>query len=70
MGTIMEITLNGKPHRLLDTKLVCELLAQMGFTGRPVLVEINQRALLASEQATTLLKNGDTVEIIQIVAGG
>ena len=66
----MDITLNGKPHHLHNTKLVAELLVQLGFAGRPVLVEINHQALLTSEHASTMLQNGDAVEIIQIVAGG
>ncbi len=66
----MEITLNGKPHPLHEVKLVAELLSQLGFAGRPVLVEINHHALLASEHASATLRSGDAVEIIQIVAGG
>ena len=66
----MEIILNGKPRHLPMGSSLPELLHQLGFDGRPVLVEINQQALLASEHATTGLRAGDRVEIIQIVAGG
>ncbi len=66
----MEIILNGRPHRLHEAKIVADFLVELGFAGRPVLVEINHQALLASEHASTVLKQGDAVEVIQIVAGG
>jgi len=46
------------------------LLEAVGLGGKPVVVEHNQRALLPKEIATTLLGDGDVIEIIQITAGG
>lgn len=66
----MEIQLNGKFHSLADQSSVIDMLASIGYAGRPVLVEVNLRALLASEHAGTQLQSGDRVEVIQIVAGG
>ena len=67
---MIEIQLNGKLHSLADQSSVLVMLAAVGYAGRPVLVEVNLRALLASEHATTMLQSGDRVEMIQIVAGG
>ena len=67
---MIEIRLNGKLHQLAEQSSVVGMLSSIGFAGRPVLVEVNQQALLATEHATTILHAGDQVEVIQIVAGG
>lgn len=66
----MEITVNGTPHTLPNPDTVLAVLALLGFAGRPVLVEHNQKALITAEHADTLVQDGDHMEIIQIVAGG
>jgi thiamine biosynthesis protein ThiS len=66
----MEIRLNGKAYPLAAATPLPELLAALGLAGRPVLVEWNHAALLASEHAATLVRPNDELEIIQIVAGG
>ncbi len=66
----MQITLNGQPHPLPAPIPLPELLRTLGFTGRPVLVELNHLALLSPEHPTTTIHPGDRVEVIQIVAGG
>lgn len=66
----MEIIVNGKAFALESASSVHSMLLAMGFGERPVLVELNQEALLASEHETTILQEGDRVELIQIVAGG
>lgn len=45
------------------------LLAALGMNG-PVLVERNGEALFPREFESTLLADGDRVEIIRVVAGG
>jgi thiamine biosynthesis protein ThiS len=67
----MEITLNGRKEALpAGAVSLPSLLARHALQGRPVLVEINGYALLATEQKEWLLAAGDVVEIIKIVAGG
>lgn len=67
---MIEIQLNGKPHQVAAQSNVIGMLSSIGFAGRPVLVEVNRQALLATEHASTVLHAGDQVEVIQIVAGG
>jgi sulfur carrier protein len=66
----MKIILNGKSHELPLAATVVDLLASIGLGGRPVVVEINKQALLPRQHATTELKEGDTLEVVQITAGG
>jgi thiamine biosynthesis protein ThiS len=49
---------------------VAGLLHTLGLGDTPVLVELNGTALLPAEFTTTPVRDGDTLEIIRIVAGG
>ena len=64
------IRLNGKPRSVTDSSSVTALLAQLGFAGQPVLVELNGAALFPRDFDATVLRHGDAVEVIRIVAGG
>lgn len=67
----MKIILNGKPHEIkVDALTIQGLLATLPLAGVPVLVEHNGKALLAREFDETSVKEGDTLEVIRMVAGG
>ena len=67
----MTLILNGERHtREEDALTLADLLDQLGFGERPVLVEHNGVALHQREHANRPLHDGDRLEIIQIVAGG
>ncbi|MCB1065119.1 MAG: sulfur carrier protein ThiS [Verrucomicrobiae bacterium] len=67
----MTISLNGQSRDFdAETLSVDEMLARLGFTGHPVLVELNGEALLKSEFADRQVTDGATVEIVRMVAGG
>ena len=66
----MTLTLNGRPHELPASLSIRGLLDQLGFGQKPVVVELNLRALFPREFEGTMLNEGDRVEIVQITAGG
>ncbi len=66
----MQVTANGSPLSLPDGATVAGLLSQLGLEGRPVVVEVNQRALFPRELQDTRLREGDVIELVQITAGG
>lgn len=66
----MTITLNGQPHALATEKLLTDLLASLGLAGKPVVVELNQQAILPRDFPNTLIQANDQVEIITLAAGG
>ena len=66
----MRLTINGEPREMTDTQTVRHLLQHLGFGEKPVVVEINQRALFPREISDTLLHDGDVIEVVQITAGG
>ena len=67
---MITITLNGQAHPLPAPCALLELLDLLGLAGKPVVVEHNGLALLPKELAQTNIQDGDTLEIISIVAGG
>jgi sulfur carrier protein len=66
----MTITLNGRPHELAAECSVTALLESLGLAGRPLVVELDQAALLPREYAQAAVRAGARVEIITIAAGG
>ena len=66
----MKLQVNGTAHEVAVSLTVRGLLDQMGFGEKPVVVELNQRALFPREHASTELSDGDVLEIVQISAGG
>jgi sulfur carrier protein len=66
---MMKITVNGE-ERTLEPKTVLGYLVELGIDSRAVAVELNLDILEKGEYATTMLNEGDKVEIVQFVGGG
>ena len=67
----MTLTINGERKEFEEAELpLPELLNQLGFGERPVLVELNGTALRQREHEETTIQDSDRLEIILIVAGG
>ena len=66
----MTIILNGKPHTLDSETTLPELLSSLGLSGKPVVVELNQEAILPRNFTQTLIQPNDQLEIITLAAGG
>ena len=66
----MIITLNGQPHTLGSETTLPELLRSLGLSGKPVVVELNQEAILPRNFTQTLIQANDQLEIITLAAGG
>jgi thiamine biosynthesis protein ThiS len=65
------ITANGK--ELKTETIPCSLetfLREQGLMPKSVVVELNGNAIPPSEFADHLVKDGDRMEIVKIVAGG
>ena len=66
----MTITLNGKPHELAGPMTVSELLVELGFEGKPVVVELNQEPVFPRDHDQTRVEADSKVEIVALAAGG
>jgi len=67
------ITLNGDRHEVAGVPAaiaVTDLLAQLHIDGRRVAVELNLVVLKRDAFASTLVREGDAVEIVNFVGGG
>ena len=65
----MKLTINGAAKETDSTNIEA-LLADLDMAGVPVLVEHQGTALFPRDFAKTALTEGDTIEIIRVVAGG
>jgi len=63
------IQLNGE-EREVSAGTVEQLLNELGIRPGRVVVELNRGVVAHEAHATTLLKEGDAVEIVQFVGGG
>ena len=68
----MSITVvsNGDPVVLADGATVTDLLDHLGLGARWVIVERNGEPVERRDLATTLLDEGDRIELVRAVAGG
>lgn len=67
----MTITLNGERHSFDDAALALEeLLTRLKLEPRSLLIEHNGTALNRSEWSQRTVRDGDSLEILRIAAGG
>ena len=66
----MTITLNGDPHELQAPLSVSALLAQLEIDARRVAVELNLTVVKKAAYDSSVIGDGDEVEIVNFVGGG
>ncbi|MGH8690565.1 MAG: sulfur carrier protein ThiS [Burkholderiales bacterium] len=66
----MQVTVNGAAHRLQAPLDVSSLLGVLKLIGKKVAVERNGEIVPKSAHASTLLADGDRLEIVVAVGGG
>jgi sulfur carrier protein len=68
--SVVQVIANGEPVQLPDGATVNDLLAALRLGGKWVLVERNGEPVPRPELGTTVLADGDTLELVRAVAGG
>jgi sulfur carrier protein len=66
----MRVMANGEPLDLPDGATVTDLLAALGLAERWVVVECNGEPVCRDDMGTTMLGEGDRLELVRAVAGG
>ena len=66
----MVITLNGERHELSSPLSVSELLSHLKIDPRRVAVEHNLVVLKRATFDSTIVREGDQIEIVNFVGGG
>ncbi len=66
----MVITLNGEPFELEQPVSVTDLLARLDIDPRRVAIEHNLTIIRRQTFPEVVVRDGDTVEIVNFVGGG
>ncbi len=66
----MRVRINGKERDLPEAITLLQLLQERGLDPRMVVVEHNAQIVPRERYGEIVLREGDTLEIVQMVAGG
>lgn len=66
----MRLTVNGEVREAPEGTTVRALVEGLGLVDGPVAVERNREVVPRAEHASTLLADGDVLEIVHFVGGG
>jgi len=66
----MKLQINGEDRDFAGPLSLQELIEQLGMKSDRVAVELNREITPRDQWATTALKDGDRLEIVQFVGGG
>ena len=64
------LTVNGESRATSGAKTVADLVHELGLSGKAVAVEINKKIVPRKNHQSTLLNDGDVVEVVTLVGGG
>jgi sulfur carrier protein len=68
----MTLIINGEPREFTESSLALSVLLaeKLGMKGDRVAVELNREIVRRGEWESTLVKDGDRLEIVHFVGGG
>jgi sulfur carrier protein len=66
----MTITVNGDPHVCAEGLTVEALLREKSFSFPMRVIVVNQTIVKRDEVPTTVLHDGDVVEVVHLIGGG
>src|SRR5439155_14280567 len=67
---VIQVTVNGKAHRFEQPLEIAALLSKLELVGKKIAVERNGEIVPKSAHASTLVADGDELEIVVAVGGG
>jgi len=67
---MIQIVVNGAAHRFEQPLEVAELLLRLELAGKKIAVEQNGAIVPKSAHASTVVNDGDRLEIVVAVGGG
>ncbi|HET6891364.1 MAG TPA: sulfur carrier protein ThiS [Pyrinomonadaceae bacterium] len=66
----MRLEINGEKRELAEGLSLQELVQFLKLKPEQIAIELNQMVMRRAEWASTLLKEGDRIEIVHFVGGG
>ena len=70
MAAEIAVTVNGSPMRVPAGASVADLLERLRVSTPRVAVERNREILPKAQYGTTVLAEGDSYEVVELVGGG
>ncbi len=70
VGAVLDVFLNGEPHRVAQGSSVADLVIALGRDPRTVAVERNGDLVPRGRFAETRIAAGDRIEMVHFVQGG
>ena len=66
----MKIKLNGKEKEIAESASLEYLINELKLRDTPIVAEISGKIIQPEDYASTIIKEGDVVELIRFVGGG
>ena len=66
----MHLFVNGEKKSLSDGGTLSQFISELGMKGDRVAVELNREIVPRAQWETTVLNDGDKLEIVHFVGGG
>ena len=66
----MRVLVNGEERELAGGTTVADLIEREGLAGSPCAAEVNKALVPKRDHASTVLEEGDRVELVTLVGGG
>ena len=66
----MNVQLNGETREISDDSTIESLIAFLALEPTRVAIELNRSVVRRNQWATTVLNEGDQIEIVHFVGGG
>ncbi|HEY8413720.1 MAG TPA: sulfur carrier protein ThiS [Pyrinomonadaceae bacterium] len=66
----MRVYVNGEAKELSDHISLAELISQLNLPAGRIAVELNRNVVRRNDWSTTMLADGDSLEIVHFVGGG
>lgn len=70
MSGSIDVVINGQSRSVNTGTTVAQLVADLGLGDRRVAVERNRTVVPRAEHASTVLAEGDRLEVVTFVGGG
>jgi sulfur carrier protein len=70
MSTSIDVVINGQARTVNAGTTVAALIGELGLGDRKVAVERNREVVPRAQHATTVLADGDRLEVVTFVGGG
>jgi len=67
---VIEVTINDSPETIAAGQTIAALLEQLKIGSPAIAVEINQQLKPRNTFKTTIINDGDVIEIVTLVGGG